>query len=486
MEAMYHSDPPLRLKASELEAVDACPASAGPPSRLPRAALDRWLAVRYALEEALANGGDVDAAVEANAGWLDPVQRELVTDLVGNGVIVLGTSDAEVLFDPDDNAVVVDHPDLNAELTAYIQMVVTDPNDPERVERFRIKTGAQGTSKAEAAILLAGSVPDTRFADLMLRDATIEPIELSTEERTAELERLFDIAARERNLKDRRPGWQCYWCDRVARCGQYPAPAGYKVGTRQRTIRISKSDVLRLGECHRRLAWKALHGIPKDTEDETTPAAAAGLAFHEMIATVLLAEDPDAVFATELERMAPEDREVLAGLYERHTQIEAGHVPVEYKLTEYQVGATFILEGRDADRDGNVRDGAPVAVTVIARTDAVGRELDGTPAVIEHRTGKTSDRIDERETALYAVSVARLLGADTVAVHQHALGADGDPECLRVVYDAAALTEAEELLASLLAPIATWHPVDATEPAYTLGEWCTTCPYRERCERFRT
>ncbi len=483
---MYHSDPPLRLKPNDLEAIEACPASAGPGSKLSPAALDRWKAVRYGLEEALANGGDVDAAVDANAGWLDPIQRELVAELVSNGVILLGTSDAEVRFDPDVDVVVVDYPGRNVEFASYVQLDVTDPHDAGKLERFKIKTGTQGTSSAEAAILLSGSNPGVGFADLMLRDGTIEPIELTANERDKQLDRLCAIAGWERDLKDRRPGWQCYRCDRVARCGQYPPPVGCKVGTRQRTIRVSKSDVVRLDACHRRIAWKVLHVIPTDTGDEVGPAAAVGLLFHEAIANILVAEDREAAFAAELDRVSRDDRDVLEMLFERHKQIEADHVPLQYKLTEYPVGATFILPGLDADRDGNVSDGAAVAVTAIARTDAVGRELDDTPAVIEHRTGKTSDRIDERETALYAVSVARLLGAEAVAVHQHSLGGDGDPECIRILYDEDALTEAEQLLASVLEPIATWHPLDATDPAYTVGEWCTGCPYQERCERFRS
>ncbi|MCZ7534437.1 MAG: hypothetical protein M5U23_13755 [Acidimicrobiia bacterium] len=186
--------------------------------------------------------------------------------------------------------------------------------------------------------------------------------------------------------------------------------------------------------------------------------------FHEVVAAVLLADDQNAAFAMELEGVSPDDRQVLTALYDRHKQIEQDHVSVEYRRTEYQVGATFVLNGLDADPDGNVSDGAPVAVTVIARTDAVGRESDGTPAVIEHRTGRTSDRIDERETALYAISVARLLGVETVAVHQHSLGGPGDPQCLRVVYDGDALEEAEQLVASLLSPLVEWHPLDAAEP----------------------
>ena len=452
---------------------------------MPRAALDRWTAVRYALESVLTNGGDVDRAVDDNAAWLDPVQRGLVSDLVANGLLILGASDAETEFDPEDSPVTVDLESLNTELAAYYQVVVTDTHDPTRAEYFKIRTGRAGTPPSEAAILLAGGHDGVGFADLMLNDATIEPIEMSATEVEQAIARLGELAGRDRDMRDRRPGWQCYLCDRVATCGQYPPPNGYRVGRQQRTIRISKSDVLKLDQCHRRIAWKTVHTIPKDSGDEAGPAAATGLLFHGILAEVLLSDDPEGTFSEMVGRVSPEDRDTMTALYDRHQRIESSHVRVTYGRTEYQVGATFILEGLDADRDGNVRSGTSVAVTVIARTDAVGREPDNTPAVIEHRTGMTSDRIDDRETAMYAISTARLLGVDKVAVHQHSLGAAGDPECIRIVYDPDGLAEAEELLTKVLTPIARWDPVDATEPSYSVGEWCTTCPHLDRCTQFR-
>ena len=482
---MYHDEPPLRVKPAELEAIDACPASTGPGSRLTVAALDRWKAVRYALETALSNGGDVDRAVDDNASWLDPVQRDVVTQLVTNGVLMLGASDAAVEFDPEDNFVTIDFPDFNVECASYFQIVVRDPHDAATVERFKIRTGRIGTSSAEAAILLSGGGPDIRFADLMLRDGAIEPIELSSTEVEHTLERLHDIAGRDSNLRDRRPGRQCYLCDRIATCGQYPAPSGYRVGRHQRTVRISRSDVLRLDQCHRRVAWKAIYAIPADAGDDAGTGAIVGLLFHEILAEVLLSDDPDGTFSCMLDRVSPDDRVVMRELYDRHTTIESDHLPVDYGRTEYQVGATFILEGPDVDRDGNVKAGVPVAVVVIARTDAVGREPDRTPAVIEHRTGRTSDRIDDRETAIYALSTARLLGVDTVAVHQHSLGVPDAPECIRIVYDGDKLAAAQDLLMQVLSPVAEWDPVNALGPSYCVGEWCTGCAYRERCIEFR-
>jgi hypothetical protein len=480
-----HDGPPLRLKAAELEMLEECPASAGSGSQLPRSPLDRWIAVRYSLEEALTNGGDVDSAVDDNAAWLDPVQRDLVTDLVANGVLILGASDADTEFDPEDNVVTVDVPALNVELASYFQIVVTDPRDAAKAECLKIRTGREGTSRAEAAILLDGGDVGIGFADLMLGDGTIEPIEMSPLGIEEEIARLAGLAGRESDLRNRVPGRQCYRCDRVATCGQYPTSDGYRVGSRQRTIRVSKSDVLRPDQCQRRLAWKAVYAVAVDQADEPGSAAMTGILFHEILADVVVSDDPDGTFAALLDRVSPEDRNTMTTLYDRHRQIESTHVPVDYGLAEYQVGSTFVLEGLDADRDGNVKPGVAIAVTVVARTDAVGRESDNTPAVIEHRTGKSSDRIDDRETALYAVSVARLLRVDVVAVHQHSLGAHGDPECIRIVYDADGLAQAEELLTQVLAPIAAWSPVDATDPPYSVGEWCTECPYQARCINYR-
>ncbi len=482
---MYNDEPPERIRPADIDKREACPASIGGGSRLPTAAIDRWRAVLDALEAALANGGDVERAVLDNAAWLDPVQRAIVADLVSNGVLALAASDAEVQFEPEDGIVFVDHPSLNAEFASHFQIRVTDPRDSHNVEFLKVRTGRRGTDPLEASVVLTGGEPGVGYADLMLRDATIEPIELSAADLQRETARLYESNGVKGDPKDRRPGWQCYTCGRVATCGQYPPPPGYRVGRRQRTILLAKSDVLRLDQCQRRVAWKALYGIPKDTEEEAGPAAARGIRFHEILAEVLVSDDPDAAFAEALDRIPANERDEMVELYGRHRQIEASHVPVDVSLTEYQVGATFIVEGVSIDSRDNLMEGVPVAVTVICRTDAVGREPDATPAVVEHRTGATSDRIDERETALYAVSTARLVRADAVAVHQHALGTSGDPECIRILYDPQRLAGAEHMLTDMLAPVANWHPLDASQPDYTVGDWCSTCPYLSRCSLFR-
>lgn len=482
---MYPDEQPDRLKPDVVAKLAECPASSGPGSNLPRAALDRWKAVHVALESVLTRGEDIDTAIAENTKWLDPVQTDLVRQLVTNGVAVLGAEDADFDFAPEDNVSMVPHPRLNAYFDSYFQVEVHDPNNPDNRERLKIRTGTRGTGEAEAAVLLEGGDPGATYADLMLATGTIEPIEMNTEDRSAVIATLTDLAETRATNRDRVPGLHCYQCSRIARCGQFPPPTDYRVGANERTVRLSKTDMLNLGECERRSAWKALHSMPKESPDDGNDASAVGLLFHDFVASALISDDSDASFSARLGEVSPEDAAKLAWLYERHKHIESTHVPVVPSRVEYEIGVTVPLRGPVANSNGVVTADRPVSVVVIARADAVGREADNTPAVIEHRTGKNSDRIDERETALYAVSAARLLRVDTIAVHQHALGAAGDPKCERIVYDAAALVDAERLLEATLGAVVGWHPLDATKPAFTVGEWCAVCPYEDRCKRYR-
>lgn len=477
---MYGNDAPIEYRPRQLEQVDACPATQGPISKLQRAALERWLAVSHALESVLVAGTDPAQAVTENTEWLDDLQTDIVADLVDTGIALLESSDINYDFAPDPSDTTVDN-DTNLRLIANIG--ITAEHADGTVEHIKLRTGRRPTQPSEAAILLAH--PDTEpghvFSDAMLAYGSIEPIELTDEAITNELDRLFAIAQTSPNQRDRRPGRECYICPRIARCGQYPPEPGIQIGRWQRTILLTKTELLRLNQCHRRIAWKRLYAIPKDDLDEDNAGALRGTRFHDLLASTLIAEDPDLEFRHQLTLIDAMHHEDMSGLYERHKTIEATHTPIIYRFTEYQVGATLTASGIETNRDGDLTPGRPIAVTIIARTDAVGREPDGTPAVVEHRTGTNSDRIDERETALYALSVARLLKTDTVAIHQHALDAEGGPRCERIVYTTDTLAQTAELLTQAIEPIVNWHPNDALKPQATPGQWCTGCDFRTRC-----
>ena len=127
---------------------------------------------------------------------------------------------------------------------------------------------------------------------------------------------------------------------------------------------------------------------------------------------------------------------------------------------------------------------AEVAIVLIARVDGAGREADGTPVIVEHRTGESATETSY-ETDLYALSTAWAVQDDRAAVHVHRLGLQDGPVCERTSYDEEALTEAADRLRSAAGRITAWHPTNAIAPPYTVGGWCTWCPVKERCERHR-
>jgi hypothetical protein len=239
--------------------------------------------------------------------------------------------------------------------------------------------------------------------------------------------------------------------------------------------------------CERQVAWKRLYGIPDDEggEDEGEYRS-VGNTFHELIAPALLADDPAAAFEVSLLTLDPSEVATMRHLFACHQQLEGRHEhPIQYRAVEYQVGFTLTVPGLDVDRNDVVQQNRPVAVVLMGRADATGREPDGMPVVVEHRTGPGATQVDQLELDLYAVGAALLTGQQRAAVHLHQLGLPDGPVCVREVYDGDRIAEALERLVPAAELAAKWHPANATAPPYSVGDWCRWCSYRLRCENYR-
>lgn len=483
----YGSEPPTRIDLRDLARLEACPASAGAPSRLPTPHLDRWKAVYQAVVDWHVHGEpeDADDIADRLFGVIDPVQREIVEHLFA-AYRRLHPAGAHIELEPEHGAYVDDARNLS--LSVGIQLEVEADDGWEAV---RIKTGRSGTSVEEAAAFYASGA-DKLLVDVRLADddrVTIGP--LDREDATAILESLFDrYEAASAPDRVRRPGLHCYSCNRPARCGQYPAIGG-DVGFRTRTVRMSKTRLAALARCPRSAAWPALYGIPPDRasadEDEGSGRHVANL-FHETVAAALLEDDPAAGFDAACRNAPPSEATDLRYLLDQHLDLSARDPhPVTVRTTEYQMGVTPVVEGRVDDARGNVGAG-PVAVAMMCATDANGWESDTVAAVVEHRTGAASAPLPN-EADLYAVSAWIALGAmerpvDGVAVHFHHLRRT-PAECERIFFGPEEITRAVERLTALAEVIADWHPTDATSPAHRIGPYCDWCDRRERCERHR-
>jgi len=431
------------------------------------------------------NGSDADAVITDHFAVLDVVQRRICTSLFRSYTNLMGGVRGEA-EDLEGDFVVVPHPTVHAAAQAHVTFTLTGDNGPELV---KLRTGRTGSSEWEKAILLTGKDPEDSVVEVMVGSGEVDEITMPDEIRQAALGELF-AAWDSQQVADgsagTKPGWWCYTCSRPARCGQYPTVGGHRVSSNTRTIRMSKTWATALRYCQRRVAWKQVYGIPEDggAEDDDWRRD-RGIAFHDLLATALAAADPPAAFEVALSGVPDSEVQNMLWLWERYLELEATHEhPVAVRDTEYQVGATVAVGGLKVDR-GTVRTDQPVAVVFMARADATGRELDGTPAVVEVKTGPGAAEVNQLEMDIYATGVALLTGKTEVAIHLHQLGLPDGPRCIREVYNEPQLREAVERLEGPAVTVANWHPEDATQPPFNVGVWCGGCVFKQRCEDHR-
>lgn len=480
-----YGDGPERIDLRALERVALCPAAAsGRTTRMPRSTLDRWMVVRDACAS-WHTGTDPQEVIDQQFGVLDAVQREIVTELFMSYVSLMGAS-RDRATNVESDPVVVPHPDIDASVSASVTFTLSGDDGPELV---KLRTGRNGSSRWEKAVLLTAKDPHDTVVEVMTAAGTVDHAYMDDADRDAALAEIFAAWEAQRSDTTRRgtrPGYWCFTCPRPAQCGQYPVIDGARVYASTRTIRLPKTWATTLRTCHRKVAWKQLHGITEDGEDLDDERRSRGVRFHDIIGTALTSEDPQAAFEVAL-RAVPESEILnMEWLWERHLELEREHEhPITVVETEYQVGATAMVRGKTSDSRGRVREGQPVAVVFMGRADATGREADGTPAVIEFRTGAGAAEINQLEVDIYAVGVALLTGRDRVAVHLHQLGLADGPVCVREFYDVGRIAEAIQRLEDPATTVANWHPDDATDPRYTVGPWCDQCVFRLRCTRHR-
>ncbi|MFP5331088.1 MAG: PD-(D/E)XK nuclease family protein [Acidimicrobiia bacterium] len=487
----YGSVPLERIDLRSLDRIERCPPARKSGSRLPTAHLDRWKVIRDATVEWHHSGMPQDAdqvrrIEDAFFGTWDPVQRRVLEDLFAA---------YRRLFPPDPESVDLEplagtalHLPTNRSITVGVQVEAVVGDEPLAL---RLKTGRAVTSVEEAAAFYQ---PDETRT---LVDIRLAADDLVTVPRPDDPQSIVDQVALRWDRAQAMPatqrvaGFHCHGCDRPARCGQYPVVGEGSVRVWTRTLAVSKSRLADHSRCVRSAAWPVVYGIPRDDGDEDahdSPNRVVGNEFHRSVAAALLSDDPGEVYESAYGSVSPSEVEDLRWLFDQHEALwSTERHPVTPSRTEYQFGATFVVDGVNLDRRDRLID-EQVAVTFMAATDVNGWEDSDVAAVVEHRTGNTSTAL-AHEADLYAVSAWHALAgirreASAVAVHFHHLRAD-PARCDREFYTPEEIAAAEERLRSVATSIARLHPADALSPTYSVGPWCDWCEWQGRCLPFR-
>ena len=440
--------------------------------------LRRWKATWEALSTELIGGRPATRSEDS----FDPVQAAIVAAQIKRAKPLLPARDREE-FDLDWPR--LSHPMGHEELEVFFQFVHADSDGFLKMYRLKTAQIREGEEFVSAPEEIATVVSDPRFPGSLeayeIRTADGEVIRLEMEPTRAK-ETLTQLESDYQAMvgadpDDIHPGFHCSMCDVADLCRTFPAidPSMETVAPLRRRrlpsayrLMLSKSRLEDMDLCQRRAAWRAWFSIPADLDHqsrETSPGLAVGSRFHRLMADALLSDDPGSYFLGDPE-MEP--------LYLQHQNLPCA-APVRVKATEFPLGFTvrFRVEGHS------------VSVVSYGLADAVGREPDGTPAAIDHKTG-LSGGSNPHETEIYALgALLRFPNSPAVATHTHHLAAGRDPVCERVAWERGRIGEVASRLGSLAGAAARWDPLDATSPPFRVGEWCGTCPFEQRCISYR-
>lgn len=456
-------------KVSMFQLGHPCP-EAGGRSRTerPRASLDRWIVLRDLVIDAWSNPQqDFDVVGDRHLEALSPVERDLIRRMFLNVMRVLpipadatpGLEGRTVTFDSEE-----------AGVTTGVFLTFSLEYADGTTEHVRLKTGRSSSTPEEAAVLWRSAEEGESFLDLMAWPGEIEPISPPSH-----LEQRLHRLVEEAPVLHRsgvRPGPRCVWCDRSALCGAFPADR--VVPSNARTLSLTKTDIEDLARCERRVAWRRVHGIPRDDGDdvEASLPLSQGRLFHALVASAEGADDPDRAAADFLRGVPPSELADLQMMWERHRSLlDAEGLIV--RSTEFPIGAT-LLEGERAETRG---------VTVIGFLDITARDSLGAPVAVELKTGAYGETGVEDD--LYSIGMGRWIEPDQpVVIHRHFVRQD-PPQCEVVTVSPQDRSSAFERLRWRVSGAHQWDWQDPLQPSFTVGPWCGGCEFRRTCESYR-
>jgi hypothetical protein len=465
---VYEGDLPNLRKLRLADLTHACgAATAGRGTRRPRSQLDRWVFLRDLLVDAWQNPTDPEEEVlHRHLQAQSALERDLIRRMFFNvRRIVSFPEGAEV--DLEGHSRHFDHAGVTTAVGVTWSFALPDGS----AEHYRLKTGRSRTTPEEAAVLWAGAEEGEGFFDVMAWPGEVEEIAPPP---TLE-ERLRTVIETSPALgkPSTRPGYYCSWCDRSALCGAYPPTEERTVPNTARIINLTKTDLVDLAVCQRRVAWRRVHAIPYDDGDDPLVGdqLSSGREFHGLLGSVHGADHPEEALENALRTLPASEVAEMRLLWDHHSALLAEE-GLTVRRSEFPVGATF-LDGPNHDLSG---------ATLIGFLDLTARDRDGHPVAVEVKTGAYQPA--ELENDLYAVGMSRWVEADPLVIHRHFIRAD-PPFCERVEYSPEDLVKARDRLRHRLQPALDWDWTEPLQPPYQVGAWCQGCRHQGTCALYR-
>ena len=144
-------------------------------------------------------------------------------------------------------------------LSSWVQFEV-DYGDKR--ETIKLRTGREAMDNLDLAILALQKDTNETNIEINLTRGTVEELPL-IDGASEILNDSFEQVQKYLNLKKKEtiPGKHCNLCDRPSICGQYREIDGKKISNKDRSLYLTKTDLMKLETCSRQAAWKFLYGI---------------------------------------------------------------------------------------------------------------------------------------------------------------------------------------------------------------------------------
>lgn len=463
MTAFYQAGAPPE-KLNLFDASNPCPVSdEGRGTSTPDANLERWKTVRALIDDAITSpDSPLDDVIDRHTHALDPVEQGIVRRMALTAMRLLPDAPVDqVDLDPLPATIVTADGTVTASVAFQYGFDL-----PSGREIYRLKTGRSGSSELERAVVSIAGTIEGAASDLNVLTGEITAL-AAPEDPATLIDSAVEQSRSESSTPDPNPF--CVTCRRVATCGSYPS--GRRVlPSNCLTVAITKTDLSRLGQCERRVAWNRFHQIPRAQRDHQRLALDRGILFHDLI-TSAADGDPEAVLESVLSEVSPAERADYEQMFWTHSRmLEAESLTL--RMPKRWAGTTFIAGEAHEMK----------AVTVLGEIDFTADDGAGL-ALVEIKTGLVSD--GQIESDLYAVGVAswfRARGRDVpeLTVHRHFVT---EPEgvCDSLTYDGEGLERAEARLRAMVEPVFGWQRDRPSDVAPTFGEWCQSCEFETIC-----
>ena len=475
--------------SNSYKALTRCPASLGPKTNIAKPHLDRWIYLKEAIEEWLYNDALDEASISQArnkyANELDPIQTKICDDLFETFRTIYPKTDKMSMSREYPPIPRSESKDLSEDekiiLSSWVQF---EADYGDKRETIKLRTGKDAIDNLDLAILALQKDTNETNIEINLTKGTVEELPV-IDGATEILNDAFEQVQRylTLNKKETIPGKHCNLCDRPSICGQYKEIHGKKISNKNRSLYLTKTDLMKLETCNRQAAWKFLYGIPKDVDEEEVTENYGDI-FHAYTQKIINEFDnplSSSGMKKFSEIISEESEEIKVKLLETYSSLVeqmSSYDNVQLKATEFPLGFTILPDQPKTKTEGKSFD-ENLAVTFMGMADIVGRINNNIPVVVELKTGKERS-IHQHEASLYALGASQATNEKEVIV-LHVYMSPTSSKITERVYKEKELNKAKEYFVTKSMEISNWDQKDTLSPSYNPGSWCEYCSYERRC-----